>query len=176
MYGGVFLDMSIHDFDMARFLCGREVEEVYATGSCLVDPAIGEAGDVDTAIAVLSFTGGAVGVIDNSRRAVYGYDQRAEVFGSKGSVTSDNDLPTMVTVTSGEGSRTDRPLWFFLERYAQAYRDEARAFLDALAGNTPVRVSGEDGIKALVIALAATRSLRERRPVRIAEIDAGERS
>ena len=172
--GGIFLDMSIHDFDMARFLSGNEVEEVYATGSCLVDPAIGEAGDIDTAVVVLRFSGGAVGVIDNSRRAVYGYDQRAEVFGSAGAIHADNELPTRVTTTTHTGSRLDRPLWFFLERYAEAYRREARSFIDALAGNAPVPVTGQDGIAALVIALAATRSLREQRPVRIAEIE-GER-
>jgi myo-inositol 2-dehydrogenase/D-chiro-inositol 1-dehydrogenase len=156
---------------MARFLSGFEVEEVYATGSCLVDPAIGEAGDVDTAVVTLRFAGGAVGVVENSRRAVYGYDQRAEVFGSAGTVRADNELPNRVVATGADGSHQDPPLWFFLERYREAYRLEVRSFVDALGAGTAVPVSGEDGIAAHTIAIAATRSLRERRPVRTAGIE-----
>ena len=168
--GGIFLDMAIHDFDMARFLAGAEVEQVYATGACLVDPEIGKAGDIDTAVTILSFTGGLKAVIDNSRQAVYGYDQRVEVFGSAGSIEAENDRPNTVRTMSATGTNTDRPLWFFLERYAEAYAREARAFIDALQKDGAVPVSGEDGVAALRIALAATRSLREGRPVALEEI------
>lgn len=113
--GGMFLDMTIHDFDMARFLAGSEVCEVYASATCLVDPAIGEAGDVDTAIITLKFENGALGVIDNSRRAAYGYDQRIEVFGSKGAAVASNDTATTVTLMDEDGVMSDKPLYFFLE-------------------------------------------------------------
>ena len=112
--GGMFLDMTIHDFDMARFLAGCDVTEVYVNATCLVDPAIGEAGDVDTAIINLKFENGALGVIDNSRRAAYGYDQRIEVFGSLGAAMAANDTPTNVTVMNADGVTTDKPLYFFL--------------------------------------------------------------
>ena len=130
--GGMFLDMTIHDFDMARFLAGCDVTEVYANATCLVDPAIGEAGDVDTAIINLKFENGALGVIDNSRRAAYGYDQRIEVFGSLGAAMAANDTPTNVTIMNDAGVTTDKPLYFFLERYMQSFRDEMVQFVDAV--------------------------------------------
>ena len=168
--GGIFLDMTIHDFDMARFLTGSEVTEVYARGAALVDPAIGAAGDVDTAIVTLVFSSGCLGVIDNSRRAAYGYDQRVEVFGSEGSASCANDTPSTVTLATGQCVSTDKPLYFFLERYRQAFIDEMQAFLQAVKNNTPVMVGGKDGLMPLLIGLAAKKSIAECRPVKIAEI------
>jgi myo-inositol 2-dehydrogenase/D-chiro-inositol 1-dehydrogenase len=168
--GGIFLDMTIHDFDMARFLSGAEVTEVYARGAVLVDPAIGAAGDVDTAIVTLTFDNGCLGVIDNSRCAAYGYDQRVEVFGSRGSASCSNDTATSVALATKESVTGDKPLYFFLERYRQAFIDEMTAFVDAVRNATPVPVRGEDGLQALLIALAAGMSLKEGRPVRLDEI------
>jgi myo-inositol 2-dehydrogenase/D-chiro-inositol 1-dehydrogenase len=170
--GGIFLDMMIHDLDMARFQAGSEVEEVYATGAVLVDPAIGRAGDVDTAVVTLRFANGALGVIDNSRQAVYGYDQRLEVFGSKGVAVAENDRPNTVSLATATEVRSEKPMYFFLERYQAAYVAELRAFLEALVQHRPCTVTGEDGYQDLIVALAANRSLAERRPVRIAEIQA----
>ncbi|MDA8424785.1 MAG: inositol 2-dehydrogenase [Treponema sp.] len=168
--GGIFLDMMIHDFDMARFQAGGDVVEVYATGAVLVDKAIGEAGDVDTALVSLRFANGALGVIDNSRKAVYGYDQRVEVFGSKGSASADNDTPSTVRLSTESGVVGDKPLYFFLERYKEAFISEMRAFLEAVAEGRPCPVTGEDGLQDLLVGLAATRSLAEGRPVKISEI------
>ena len=168
--GGIFLDMTIHDFDMARFLSGAEVTEVYARGAVLVDPAIGAAGDVDTAIITLRFDNGCLGVIDNSRSAVYGYDQRVEVFGSMGSASCSNDTATTVSLATKLTISTDKPLYFFLERYRQAFIDEMTVFVDAVQSSGPVPVGGNDGLQALLIALAAGKSLRENRPVRLDEV------
>ena len=168
--GGIFLDMMIHDFDMARYQAGSDVVEVYATGAVLVDKAIGEAGDVDTALVSLRFANGALGVIDNSRKAVYGYDQRVEVFGSKGSASADNDTPSTVRLSTESGVVGDKPLYFFLERYKEAFISEMRAFLEAVAEGRPCPVTGEDGLQDLLVGLAATRSLAEGRPVKISEI------
>ena len=168
--GGIFLDMAIHDFDMARFQAGSEVVEVFATGACLVDPAIGKAGDIDTAIVTLKFANGALGVIDNSRKAAYGYDQRLEVFGSKGAAIAENDLPTTVRVETEAGVASEKPLYFFLERYRDAYIAEIKTFIDAIRINSPVPVGGNDGLEGLIVALAAKKSLAEGRPVRISEI------
>lgn len=169
--GGIFLDMTIHDFDMVRYLSGSEVEEVYAAGNVLVDPAIGEAGDVDTAIVTLKFANGALGVIDNSRRAAYGYDQRAEVFGSKGSVAVSNDKNSTAVISTADGVGTEKPLYFFLERYMQSFADEIKEFIDAIVNDTEVPVTGVDGLKPVLIGLAAKKSLEEGRPVKISEID-----
>ena len=168
--GGMFLDMTIHDFDMARFLAGCDVTEVYASATCLVDPAIGEAGDVDTAIINLKFENGALGVIDNSRRAAYGYDQRIEVFGSLGAAMAANDTPTNVTVMNGDGVTTDKPLYFFLERYMQSFRDEMVQFVDAVQNDKPTPTTGTDGLNSILVALAAKKSVQEGRPVKISEI------
>ncbi|MBQ3136241.1 MAG: inositol 2-dehydrogenase [Clostridia bacterium] len=168
--GGMFLDMTIHDFDMARFLAGSDVTEVYANATCLVDPAIGEAGDVDTAIINLKFENGALGVIDNSRRAAYGYDQRIEVFGSLGAAMASNDTPTNVTVMNGDGVTTDKPLYFFLERYMQSFRDEMVQFVDAVLNDKPTPTTGLDGLNSILVALAAKKSVKEGRPVKISEI------
>lgn len=168
--GGMFLDMTIHDFDMARFLAGSDVTEVYASATCLVDPAIGEAGDVDTAIINLKFENGALGVIDNSRRAAYGYDQRIEVFGSKGAAMAANDTPTNVTVMNADGVTTDKPLYFFLERYMQSFRDEMVQFVDAVLNDKETPTTGVDGLNSILVALAAKKSVKEGRPVKISEI------
>ncbi len=168
--GGMFLDMTIHDFDMARFLAGSDVTEVYVNATCLVDPAIGEAGDVDTAIINLKFANGALGVIDNSRRAAYGYDQRIEVFGSLGAAMAANDTPTNVTVMNAEGVTTDKPLYFFLERYMQSFRDEMIQFVDAVQNDKPTPTTGLDGLNSILVALAAKKSVAEGRAVKISEI------
>ncbi len=168
--GGMFLDMTIHDFDMARFLAGSEITEVYANATCLVDPAIGEAGDVDTAIISLKFDNGAVGVIDNSRKAAYGYDQRIEVFGSKGAAVAANDTETNVTFMGENGVVSDKPLYFFLERYMQSFRDEMLQFVDAVLNNKPTPTTVEDGLYSILVALAAKKSVAEGRPVQLSEI------
>jgi myo-inositol 2-dehydrogenase/D-chiro-inositol 1-dehydrogenase len=169
--GGMFFDMTIHDFDMARFLLG-EVEEVYATGGVMVDPAIGEAGDIDTAVITLKFASGAIGTIDNSRRAVYGYDQRVEVFGSQGAVRSDNLYPDAVTLSSARQVARGLPMNFFMDRYLASYQAELEAFVQCVADDAPLPVTGADGRAPVVLAMAALRSFRENRPVKISEIGA----
>lgn len=169
--GGLFMDMAIHDFDMARYVSGSEVVEVYAQGSVLIDPVFAECGDIDTALITLKFESGALGVIDNSRQAVYGYDQRVEVFGSKGSVATANDHPNTAVISTAEGIAYDKPLHFFLERYAQAYIEEAQQFIDSLLSGAPVPVSGEDGLQAEKIALAAKLSCKLQRAVKLSELD-----
>jgi len=168
--GGIFLDMMIHDFDMVRFLSGREVVEVYAAGSVLVDPAIGDAGDVDTAVVQLLLDNGALAIIDNSRQAVYGYDQRTEVFGSKGCAKVENDTPSLLQVSTEESVATEKPLYFFLDRYIDAYAREVIEFAEAVQNDTPVSCGVVDAIKPVEIAIAAAKSLKEHRPIRISEI------
>jgi len=168
--GGIFLDMTIHDFDMARYLSGSEVEEVYVQAAVLVDPAIGEAGDVDTAIITLKFENGALGVIDNSRKAAYGYDQRVEVFGSKGSAAASNDTPTNTVLSTEEGVTGDKPLYFFLERYKDSFIDEMKDFFSAIINDKGTPVTAIDGLKPVIIGLAAKKSLAEGRPVKTSEI------
>src|SRR6266550_409654 len=168
--GGIFLDMTIHDFDMVRFLSGSEAEDIYAIGDALVDPAIRDTGDVDTAIVTLRLKNGALATIDNSRKAIYGYDQRIEVFGSKGSVSAGNRTPDAHVLMDSTGVHEAKPLHFFLERYAEAYVIEMRAFVEAVRKNQTPPVSGVDGLQPVVMGLAATRSLREGRPVKLSEI------
>ena len=165
--GGLFLDMTIHDFDMARHLAGCEVIEVYARGANLLDPAIGDAGDIDSAVCVLAFENGATAVIDNSRQAVYGYDQRVEVFGSKGMVAIGNETPDRHEHFTAEGLHGPLPHYFFLERYAAAYVAEMQAFVRAIQEDLPMPVTGKDGLKALELGLAAKQSVRENRPVKL---------
>ncbi|SFS52969.1 inositol 2-dehydrogenase [Paenibacillus sp. BC26] len=167
--GGIFMDMMIHDFDMARYVSGSEIDEVYAHGGVLIDPVFAEYGDIDTAIVTLKFACGAMGVIDNSRQAVYGYDQRVEVFGSKGAVAVTNDYPNSAEISTAEGVFRDKPLHFFLERYQEAYRAETRIFIDCIRQDQPVPVSGSDGLQAELAALAAKLSLMLQRPVKVAE-------
>ncbi len=170
--GGIFFDMTIHDFDMVRFLFG-EVEEIYATGGVLVDPAIGEAGDIDTALLTLKFANGAFGTIDNSREAVYGYDQRVEAFGSKGSASNANIYPDAVTISNRDRvQRGSLPMNFFLERYMDSYERELAAFVDCIVNEKPSPVNGVDGRVPVVMAMAAKRSLDENRPVKLSEVDA----
>ena len=171
--GGIFLDMTIHDLDMARFLLGREVTEVFACGSVLIDPAIGEAGDTDTAIVFLKFDSGALGSIENSRAAVYGYDQRAEILGSAGSIRVDNQYANSAIISTRDNIRRDLPLHFFLERYAASYIKEMAAFVDAVLANSETPVTGHDGRASAVLALAAGASLRRNRPVQVSEIAQG---
>jgi len=168
--GGIFMDMTIHDFDMARYLIGSEVEEIYATGGVMIDPAIGEAGDIDTAVVTLRYANGAIGTIDNSRKAVYGYDQRLEVFGSEGSLVAANNTPHNVVYNGPESVQSAKPLNFYLERYATAYLAEMKAFVEAIQQDTLPLVTGMDGRIPVVMALAAWKSYRENRPVKLSEI------
>jgi len=168
--GGMFLDMTIHDFDMVRYLTGSEPIEIYTAGAVLVDPAIGEAGDIDTAIITIKMANGAIAAIDNSRKAAYGYDQRAEVFGSKGAVSVTNNTNSTAVFSGEDGVVAEKPLYFFLERYMQSFSDEISSFVDAVVNNTPVPVNVHDGLVPVKMALAAKKSLDENRPVKISEI------
>ncbi|WP_244595373.1 inositol 2-dehydrogenase [Bosea lathyri] len=165
--GGLFRDMMIHDFDMARFLLAEEPVEVFALGSALVDPAIGEAGDVDTAAVLMKTASGRIAQISNSRRATYGYDQRIEVHGSKGMLRAGNIHETTVEIATGAGFRADPVQNFFLERYAAAYRAELDAFIAACKGGKAATPSGLDGLKAQILADAATESARTGKPVSV---------
>jgi len=168
--GGIFLDMTIHDFDMARFLVGAEVEEVYASGAVRVDPAIGAAGDLDTVLVVLKFANGVIGTIDNSRRAAYGYDQRVEVLGSTGAISTGNNYPNTAVLSDATSVRRDLPLHFFLERYTESFVTELKVFVDAVLRDLPVPVTGADARAPVVMGLAARKSYDEHRPVRLSEI------
>ena len=167
--GGIFCDMTIHDFDMARFVTGSEAVEVCATGAVRVDPAIGEAGDLDTVVVVVTHANGAITTIDNSRRAVYGYDQRVEAFGSGGMATSQNPPAATALYWGPEGSHGPPLPYFFLERYTASYLAEWDAFV-AMVNGAPSPVSLADGRAPLVMGLAAWASVREGRPVAISEI------
>jgi myo-inositol 2-dehydrogenase / D-chiro-inositol 1-dehydrogenase len=167
--GGIFLDMMIHDFDMARFLMG-EVEEVYASGAVLVDPAVAAEDDFDTAIALLKFTSGAIGTIDNSRKSTFGYDQRVEILGSKGKIASDNRYSNEVVVSGEKCVYTDLPHNFFMQRYPESFALELQMFVEAVLENKPVPVTGGDSRAPVVMALAARKSVDERRPVRLDEV------
>ena len=168
--GGMFLDMTIHDFDMVRYLAGCDAEEVYVQSAVLVDPAIGEAGDVDTAVITLKMENGALAVIDNSRRAAYGYDQRAEVFGSKGMVATSNDTESSAVLSTAEGVTGEKPLYFFLERYMQSFAKEVNCFIEAIENDTPTPLGVDDGLKPVLMGIAAKKSVQEHRPVKISEI------
>src|SRR5207248_6640344 len=150
--GGLYRDMMIHDLDMARLLLGEEPAEVHAIGSCLVDPAIGAAGDVDTAAVLLKTKSGRIAQISNSRRATYGYDQRIEVHGSLGLLAAGNQRATTLEHADASGYTRDAVLPFFLERYAEAYRRELDAFVAAVLDDTPVAPSGDDGLRAQLLA------------------------
>jgi myo-inositol 2-dehydrogenase / D-chiro-inositol 1-dehydrogenase len=163
--GGQFRDMTIHDFDMARWLLGEEPVELFAYGSCLVDPAVARVGDTDSAMIVMKTASGKLCHINNSRRASYGYDQRLEVHGSKGRVMAGNRTATTVELANASAVATDKPLYFFLERYAEAYRAELTAFVDAVVNRKPLPVTAEDGRHAIVLAEAAVKSLKTGRPV-----------
>ncbi len=165
--GGLFRDMMIHDFDMARFLLGEDPVEVYAVGSELADPEIGKAGDVDTAAVILKTASGKICQISNSRRATYGYDQRIEVHGSKGMLSAGNVHETTVRFAGAEGIVADPVQNFFLERYAAAYRNEVEAFIEAVETGTAPSPSGQDGLQAQILADAAQASLDTGKPVKV---------
>lgn len=169
--GGMFLDMTIHDFDMARFLIGSEVREVYATGSVRIDPQFSTVGDIDTAVTVLTFENEVIGTIDNSRAASYGYDQRVEVLGTRGAIATANETPDEAVLSDHEGIHYTLPHYFFLERYAEAFVQELRAFVDALRADLPPPVTGQDARVSVLIGVAANKSLKEHRPVQLNEID-----
>lgn len=167
--GGLFFDMTIHDFDMARFLLG-EVDEVYASAAVRVDPRIGEVGDVDTALITLKFIDGSLGTIDNSRQAVYGYDQRVEVFGSAGLLRSENVFPDEVTLSTASSVERGLPKNFFMDRYLASYQAELETFVRCIAEDRGTPVTAHDGRAPVVMALAAQKSLAENRPVKLSEI------
>ncbi len=168
--GGLFLDMMIHDFDMARYLIGSEVEEVFTLAAVRVDPAIVKAGDVDTAIVSLKFANGVLGTIDNSRKAVYGYDQRVEVFGSKGMAQTSNNTSNNARLSGAEAVCEDLPLNFFMERYVDSYIQELREFVRSVAEGTETPVAGIDGKMPVMIGKAARLSYDQHRPVKVAEV------
>jgi myo-inositol 2-dehydrogenase/D-chiro-inositol 1-dehydrogenase len=169
--GGIFLDMTIHDFDMARYLIGDEVSEIYAAGGVMVDPEIGQAGDIDTAVITLRFENGTIGAIDNSRRAVYGYDQRVEVFGSEGMVAVSNNTPDTAVYSNAEGVHSSLPLFFFVERYTESYVAEMREFIECIQRDQTPSVTGIDGRIPVVMGYAAIKSYEENRPVKLSEIE-----
>ena len=168
--GGLFMDMMIHDFDMARYLSGSEVKEVTAYGNVLIDERLNELDDIDTAIVMLKFENGSIGVIDNSRRAGYGYDQRTEVHCDKGCVQVSNDLPNSSMISTPDGVFLEKPLWFFLERYNHAFVSELKAFADAVKNDKNTPVDAVDGLMPVKIAIAAKKSLKESRSVKLSEI------
>ena len=170
--GGMFMDMTIHDFDMARFLIGDEVEEIYTSGAVMVDPEIGKAGDLDTALIVMRFKNGVIATIDNCRQAAYGYDQRVEILGSEGKIATENCYPNQAVVSTGKMVRTDLPLNFFMDRYTESFAAELRAFVEAVREDRPTPVTGIDGRIPVVMGLAARRSFVEHRPVRLDEVTA----
>lgn len=168
--GGIFLDMTIHDFDMARYIIGSEVEEIYVIGGVMIDPKIGELGDLDTVIITLRFENGVIGTIDNSRKAVYGYDQRIELFGSAGMVSTENETPDRHSFSSADGIQKPLPHHFFLERYAISYLREMQSFVNSIWQDTEPEVAGSDGRWPVVMGLAAQKSHEENRPVALIEI------
>ena len=167
--GGIFLDLAIHDFDMIRYQMG-EVEEVYAAGGVLIEPKLNEFGDIDTDVVVIKFANGAVGTIDNSRKAVYGYDQRLEVFCSNGTAMANNEEETTAVKGNRDGFLSAKPPYFFMQRYAPCYVEEVRQFVECVRDDKPTPTTGADGRAAVVLGHAAWKSLRENRPVKISEI------
>lgn len=168
--GGLFMDMAIHDFDMARYIMGKKVVEVYSKGLVLIDAEVASAGDVDTALTTLIFEDGTYAVIDNSRKAAYGYDQRLEIFGDGGMIQVDNNLHNRNVISDEKGIHHALPLDFFMDRYAKSYLKEMELFIDALVNDKEMPVSGEDGLEATLIAVAAKISMQEGRPVKLSEI------
>ena len=166
--GGIFLDLAIHDFDMIRYQVG-EVQEIYAAGGVLIEPKLKEFGDIDTDVVVLKFTNGAVGTINNSRKAVYGYDQRLEVFCSNGTAIATNEAETTAVKGNQDGFLSAKPPYFFMQRYAPCYVEEVRQFIECIRDDKPTPTTGADGRAAVVLGYAAWKSFRENRPVRISE-------
>lgn len=168
--GGLFMDMAIHDFDMARYIMGKEVVEVFAKGLNVVDKVVGQAGDIDTALTTLIFEDGTYAVIDNSRKAAYGYDQRLEIFGSAGMIRVENNLLSQNILYNETGVHYALPMNFFLDRYAGSYLNEMKLFVDALSNNKEMPVGGSDALKATQIAYAAKKSMESDRPVKLSEV------
>jgi myo-inositol 2-dehydrogenase/D-chiro-inositol 1-dehydrogenase len=168
--GGLFLDMSIHDFDMARYQIG-EVEEVYATGTVLIDPELNSFGDLDTAVVTLKFENGTMGAIDNSRQAAYGYDQRLEVLCLDGAAMANNEVEHTAMTGDLEGFHSARIPHFFPQRFGPCYVEEVRRFLECVREDKPTPINGEDGRKAVVLGHTAWKSFHEHRPVKVSEID-----
>ena len=168
--GGIFADMTIHDFDMARFLAGSEPAQVFAVGDALINKEITQYDDIDTAIITITFENGAMAVIDNSRQAAYGYDQRIEVFGSKGMVKCENNTATQTTLFTKDAVIKDKPLYFFLERYQESFEEELVQFFKSVETGQETPVVGKDGLVPLLMGIAAKKSLKENRPVSISEI------
>ncbi|KAA8497269.1 putative oxidoreductase YrbE [Porphyridium purpureum] len=169
--GGIWLDCSIHDFDMARFLIGSEVEEVYALGACNINPDFAQYGDIDTSLVTLKFANGVIGTIDNSRQAVFGYDQRCEVFGSGGSCEINNNYANSAVISTGKKIERDLPLHFFMDRYTESFVTEMNDFINVCLYDAPIPCTGIDGRAPVVIALAAKKSYQEGRPVKLSEVD-----
>jgi myo-inositol 2-dehydrogenase / D-chiro-inositol 1-dehydrogenase len=167
--GGIFLDLAIHDFDMIRYQVG-EVQEIYAAGGALIEPKLKEFGDLDTDVVILKFENGAVGTINNSRKAVYGYDQRLEVFCSNGTAIANNEAETTVVKGNQDGFLSAKPPYFFMQRYAPCYVEEVRQFIECVRDDKPTPTTGADGRAAVVLGHAAWKSIRENRPVKISEI------
>ena len=168
--GGIFMDMMIHDLDMVRYLSGQEIVEIYAQGACLIDPEIGKAGDVDTCTITMKLANGALATVDGSRKAVYGYDQRGEVFGSKGCATTQNDSESNVVLSTVDGVTGEKPLWFFLQRYMGSYQAEVKEFIDCILNGKEPGSGIDDGLLSVKLAIACGKSLKENRPVRVDEI------
>lgn len=169
--GGMFMDMTIHDFDMARFLIDSEVEEIYAAAGVMIDPEIGRVGDVDTALITLKFKNGVIGIIDNSRKSVFGYDQRVEVLGNEGMVDISNERPNTARLSTAESISEDLPLNFFIERYTEAYVNEMNEFISCIINDSPPSVTGIDGRMPVLMGKAAQLSYAENRPVKLREVD-----
>lgn len=169
--GGLFMDMAIHDFDMARYIMGKEVVEVFSKGLVIIDKAVGEAGDIDTALTTLIFEDGSYAVIDNSRKAVYGYDQRLEIFGKGGMIQVENNLHNRNVIYDESGIHHALPLDFFMDRYAKSYLKEMELFIDALVNDKQMPAGGADGLQATLIAVAARMSMEKGRPVKLSEVN-----
>lgn len=165
--GGIFMDQTIHDFDMIRFLMGNEVKEIFAMGSVLVDPKIGELEDVDTTMIVLKFKNNAIGSINNSRKAVYGYDQRVEVFGSGGLLMAHNKTPNSVELFDLDGIHSDKPLFFNIERYPESFKNEITSFVETIRNDKTPEVTIIDGKISVLMALAAKESLIKNKPIKM---------
>ena len=168
--GGMFMDFSIHDFDMIRYIMNKKVTEIFAKGLVFMDPAVGEAGDIDTALISVTFEDGTYAVIDNSRKAIYGYDQRMEIFGDGGMIQVENNLYHRNIVSDEKGIHHALPLNNFTERYTNSYLKEMEFFIDALVNNKELPVTGEDMLIATIMAYAAKKSMEEGRPVKLTEI------
>ena len=168
--GGMFMDMTIHDFDMIRYLANQEVKDITVKATSLIDEKFTRNDDVDTAVITITFADGTLGVIDNSRQAVYGYDQRIEIFGNEGLITVENEKATNVTVSSKEMVTTDKPKYFFLERYNDAFIAEIDSFVEAVLEDKPVLATIDDGLQAQLLAVAAKISWKENRTVEVASL------